>query len=113
LRLLAVLQELELVEIAARHILGILQGDDVGARKGLVVEQVLPHLGLDVHALDRVPRKDVGVAAVADGDDVRVVGENLVGDGVDEVALTVAEAGAERVGFCIAREDEADKVAFL
>jgi hypothetical protein len=50
---------------------------------------------------------------VADGDDVRVVGENLVGDGVDEVALTVAEAGAERVGFCIAREDEADKVAFL
>lgn len=113
LRLLAVLQVLELVEIAARHVLRVLQGDDVGARKGLVIEQVLPHLGLYVHALDRVPREDVCVAAVADGDDVRVVGEDLVGDGVDEVAFTVAEAGAERVCLCIAREDEADEVLFL
>lgn len=47
------------------------------------------------------------------GDDVRVVGEDLVGDGVDEIALTVAEAGAQRVGLCIAREDEADEILFL
>lgn len=90
-----------------------MQGDDVGARKGLVVEQVLPHLGLDVHALDGIPREDIGVAAVPDRDNVRVVGEDLVGDGVDEIAFTVAQAGAQRVGLCIAREDEADEVLLL
>lgn len=113
LRLLAVLQVLELVEVAARHVLRILQRDDVGPRKRLVVHQVRPHLGLDVHALHRVPRKDVGVAAVPDRHNVRVVGKHLVRDGVDQVALAVAQAGAQRVGVGIARKVESDQVLFL
>jgi hypothetical protein len=113
LRLPAVLQVLERVEVPARHVLGVLDGDDVGARKGLVVDEVLPHLGLDVHALDRVPGEDVGVAAVPDGDNVRVVGEDLVRDGVDEVALAVAHADAQRVGLGVARKVEADQVLLV
>lgn len=94
---LSVLQVLELLEVAARRVLWILQGDDVGASKGLIIHQVLPHFCLDVHALDRVPRKDIGVCAVANRHNVRVVREYFVRDGIDQVALAVATARAEDI----------------
>lgn len=50
---------------------------------------------------------------MSDGDDVRVVGKDLVGDGIDQVAFAVAQAGAERVCLCIPGEIEADQVLLL
>lgn len=47
---------------------------------------------------------------MANGDDVGVVGEDLVRDRVDQVALAVAEAGAGGVGLGVARKVELDEV---
>jgi hypothetical protein len=109
-RLQAILEVLELLEVPARGVLRILQRDDVGARERLVVDEVLPHLGLDIHALDRLPRKHVRVRPMPHGHDVRVVREHLVRDGVDEITLAIAQPRAAAVLAGVARKVQPDQV---
>lgn len=73
----------------------------------------MPHLGLDVHALDRLPRKYVGVRAVANGHDMCVISEDFVCDWIDQIAFAVAESGAEGIRACIAREIESYEVLLM
>lgn len=59
--------------------------------------------------LDRILGEYVGIAAVADGYDMGIIGEYLEGNGVDEVALTVGRDAGVVVGrsrVSIAREVE-------
>ena len=94
--------------------MGVLEGDYVFAAEFGVVDEVLPHFGLDVHALDRFPGEDICVVAVAHRNDMGVVGEDLEGDRVDQVTLSVCRdtiAVAIRiVNVAVARKIELDQV---
>ncbi|KAI6757371.1 hypothetical protein HG531_003196 [Fusarium graminearum] len=99
LRLVSFLQELELIQVATGRILGVLESDDVGASELLVVNQVAPRFGLDVHAIDRIPSEDVGIRAMTNSDYMCVVGEDLVCDWVDQVAFSIAQSSTKGVRF--------------
>ena len=64
-----------------------MQGDNVLAREILVADQILPILGFDVKPLNRIPGKDV--AGVLERDQVGIVGEDFVRDGVDILVIVV------------------------
>lgn len=66
--------------VSSLHIQRVLQGDDILASEGLVRHEVEPMRRLDVESVDRFASKDV--ARGLDGDDVRMLVEELEGDGV-------------------------------
>jgi len=83
----AVFEILKGAEVAAREVLRVLQGDDVFPAEFGVADEVAPHFRFDVQPLDGVPSEDV--AGVGECYDVRVVGEDLVGDWIHHLTIIV------------------------